>query len=188
MFQYARLLHAEIKKTGCKNAVLPHLGQAGTFPKCRTGLVQPPRRTLRSSDVRDERASAKKTDFETWRKQHQTGLAGGLNGAYFDIAKELHAKVAPVGVAWKKALAADKNLVLHQDDKSHPNPAGSYLAACVFYATLLGKSPAGLPAEIKKDGKVLLQVPAGPVKTPASDCMGNGAGSTVHYQVPPPSG
>ena len=100
----------------------------------------------------------KATDFEAWCKQHKAGLVGGLNGAYFDIANELKATVAPVGMAWKKALAADPSLVLHQPDKSHPNPTGSYLAACVFYATLFDKSPVGLPGELKKGNRVLVRV------------------------------
>jgi hypothetical protein len=102
--------------------------------------------------------AAKSIDFETWCGQHKSGLAGGLDGAYFDIARELKATVAPVGMAWKKALAADPELVLYQPDQSHPAPQGSYLAACVFYATLLDKSPVGLPGELMKGGKVLVRV------------------------------
>jgi hypothetical protein len=97
-------------------------------------------------------------DLEPWCAQHQSGLTGGLDGAYFDLAKELGAQVAPVGMAWKQALAADPRLALHEPDKSHPNPTGSYLAACVFYATLLDKSPVGLPGELKKGTRVLVQV------------------------------
>jgi hypothetical protein len=61
-------------------------------------------------------------------------------------------------MAWKKALAADPHLVLHQSDQSHPHPTGSYLAACVFYATLFDKSPVGLPGELKKWPWVLARV------------------------------
>lgn len=35
---------------------------------------------------------------------------------------------------------------LYSDDGSHPSALGSYLAACVFYATLTGASPEGLSA------------------------------------------
>ena len=38
-------------------------------------------------------------DSKTWRERQKSGLVGGLNGAYFDIAKELRARVAPVGIA-----------------------------------------------------------------------------------------
>jgi len=98
--------------------------------------------------------------FLTWARQHIPEMQQGLNDGYFKIAKELDAKVAPVGVAWKNALAADGKLVLHRADKSHPNSAGSYLAACVFYATLLESSPVGLPAELEKGGKLLVKLDA----------------------------
>jgi hypothetical protein len=70
------------------------------------------------------------TDFDGWCKQRSRGLVGGLNGAYFDLAGELGAKVAPVGLAWKKALEMQPSPILHQSDKIHPTPDGSYLAAC----------------------------------------------------------
>lgn len=37
---------------------------------------------------------------------------------------------------------------MHISDGSHANAAGSYLAACVIYATITGKSPLGAPREI----------------------------------------
>jgi hypothetical protein len=83
----------------------------------------------------------------------------GLNGAYFDIAHEIGVKVAPVGIAWKKALEADPSFVLHRPDKSHPNPKRTYLAACVFYATLLNANPVGLPSVLERGDKVLVSVP-----------------------------
>jgi hypothetical protein len=61
--------------------------------------------------------------------------------------------------------AKDPTLVLYQADDSHPAPGGSYLAACVFYATLLDKSPLGLPAQIMKDGKPLVHVAADEART-----------------------
>jgi len=94
--------------------------------------------------------------FLTWARQNKPEMQKGLNDAYFTIAKELGARVAPVGIAWQRALAADPKLVLHQADQSHPNPKGSYLAACVFDGTLLGKSPEGLPAAVTRGGKTLV--------------------------------
>jgi hypothetical protein len=38
----------------------------------------------------------------------------------------------------------NSNPGLWQDDGSHPTTKGTYLAACVFYASIFGKSPAGL--------------------------------------------
>jgi hypothetical protein len=96
--------------------------------------------------------------YLTWARQKQPEMQPKLSKAYLDIAKELDAGVAPVGIAWQHALADDSNLVLHADDGSHPSAAGTYLAACVFYATLLDKSPVGLPSEIKKGRQTLLKI------------------------------
>jgi len=94
--------------------------------------------------------------FLTWARQDQPEMQRDLDAAYFGIAAPLGAKVAPVGLAWQQALRADPKRVLHADDGSHPNPAGSYLAACVFYATLLDASPVGLPGQLSRDGKPLV--------------------------------
>jgi len=107
-----------------------------------------------------DKQGAKTVFFLTWARRHIPLMQEGLNSAYFAIAEQLDAEVAPVGMAWKNALAADAQLVLHRDDRSHPNPAGSYLAACVFYATLLQKSPVGLPAELGGGGKTLVKLDA----------------------------
>lgn len=69
------------------------------------------------------------------------------------------AEVAPVGLAWYKAKQKDKRLELHTPDQSHPNVKGTYLAACVIYATLTGRNPVGLPEKLKsKEGRVLCQL------------------------------
>lgn len=38
--------------------------------------------------------------------------------------------------------------MLFLDDGSHPSPAGTYLAACTFYAAIFNANPAGLPSKI----------------------------------------
>ncbi|HSQ63573.1 MAG TPA: hypothetical protein VLM85_10185, partial [Polyangiaceae bacterium] len=65
--------------------------------------------------------------------------------AYISAAAEVGATLVPVGAAWSSALAERPRLDLYQADGYHPRPAGTYLGACVFYATLTGKSPEGLP-------------------------------------------
>jgi hypothetical protein len=41
--------------------------------------------------------------------------------------------VVAVGDAWGSALKSDISLSLYQGDGSHPSPAGTYLAALMFY-------------------------------------------------------
>jgi hypothetical protein len=56
-------------------------------------------------------------------------------------AQTLPAVVAPVGVAVEAAYRARPSVDL-DDGTDHPNRAGSFLIACVFYAVLTGRDPA----------------------------------------------
>lgn len=80
----------------------------------------------------------------TWARQDAPQTQAALTHAYASIAAELKALLAPVGVAWQRALEARPRLALHHADKSHPGPDGSYLAALTLYATLFSRSPEGL--------------------------------------------
>ncbi len=64
-----------------------------------------------------------------------------LQQIHLKIARELGALTAPVGPAFARALAERPDLQLYRKDRVHHTRAGAYLAACVFYASLLGKSP-----------------------------------------------
>jgi hypothetical protein len=70
-----------------------------------------------------------------------TAMQRRLVEGYSELGAELSAPVAPVGLAWKEALQREPGLDLWDGDGEHPNTAGSYLAACVFYAMLSGKDP-----------------------------------------------
>jgi len=157
MHEYARLLDAEVKKQGAKTIFYLTWARQHV-PDMQEG-ADPTKSPEYAKVMYGISGVSKTTDFETWCQQQNAGLNGGLNGAYLDIAKELGAGVAPVGIAWKAALAADPPFVLHSQDKSHPNPTGTYLAACVFYATLLDASPVGLPGKIQQGDKVLADIP-----------------------------
>lgn len=64
--------------------------------------------------------------------------------AYNTLANIFDTEVSPVGVAWKKVRDDKDSVDLYSSDGSHPSYAGSYLAACVFYATIFDESPVGL--------------------------------------------
>jgi hypothetical protein len=49
-----------------------------------------------------------------------------------------------VGLAFEEAYRQRPDIKLHKEhDGLHPNLLGTYLAACVVYASLYGKSPVG---------------------------------------------
>ena len=90
---------------------------------------------------------AKMVLFMTWARKREPEHQRLLTDSYNRIGYELGATVVPAGVAWEKLLAKHDRPVLHDKDGSHPTFAGSYLAACTFYATLFG----GDPTEVETD-------------------------------------
>lgn len=86
--------------------------------------------------------------YMTWAKERFPEQADVLSDAYNAIGRELSVDVAKVGEAWALVRQRRPEFALHVADGSHPNPAGSYLAACVFYALFTGRSPVGAPPEL----------------------------------------
>jgi hypothetical protein len=97
------------------------------------------------------KAGAKTLLYETWAAKASPEEQPKLSEAYETLGRELGATVVPVGEAWRKAIAA--GFELHGNDGRHPNRRGSYLAACLFVATLTGQSPVGLPSKGIAEGK-----------------------------------
>ncbi len=71
------------------------------------------------------------------------GMGQRLRESYLEMGANHFAQVAPVGVAWKNARMADSTINLWSADNSHPSVAGTYLTACVFYASIFHESPVG---------------------------------------------
>ncbi len=68
------------------------------------------------------------------------GMQQGLRTNYIALAEWNDAYTAPVGAAWKVVRDTQPGINLYDADGSHPSPAGTYLAACVFYCTLFQES------------------------------------------------
>ena len=70
------------------------------------------------------------------------------------VANEVGAVFVPVGPAWQTVRERRPELHLHNvHDRHHPELAGSYLSACVFYAVLTGRSPVGHPCTATQAGQ-----------------------------------
>lgn len=90
-------------------------------------------------------AGARPVLYMTWARAHRPEEQEPLTRAYCDLATELGAELAPVGVAWQRSLTERPDLPLHGGDGSHPNSRGVYLSALVLYGVITGQSPEGLP-------------------------------------------
>jgi hypothetical protein len=80
--------------------------------------------------------------------------------AHRAIATELGTVVAPVGLAWQRAMKERPGLDLYAADREHPSIYGTYLAVNVVYAMISGKSPVGLtyfPSGVAEEEAAFLQ-------------------------------
>lgn len=100
------------------------------------------------------------------------GMQQRLRESYLEMGLDNEATVAPAGMAWKKSIQDNPDFELYSGDESHPNAAGSYLAACVFYCTIFQESCVGstyLPNGISQDDANTLQDIASSVVLDSTD-------------------
>jgi hypothetical protein len=91
------------------------------------------------------------------------GMQQRLRESYMEMSLDNNATTSPVGVAWKNVRDSFPTIELYTGDESHPSIYGSYLAACVFYATLYQKSPIGstyIPSSISASDALNIQTTA----------------------------
>lgn len=97
----------------------------------------------RKFDAEITKADARTVFLMTWSVRDRPNEQAILTHAYSEIAKELGAIVAPVGLVWDE-LRTNPALDLYADDGGHPSPQGSYVSAVTLYATLMADDPSGL--------------------------------------------
>lgn len=95
--------------------------------------------------------------YQTWaykngsEKLSSTGMTyeemnARLKAAYDSAAEKTGAVVAPVGEAFARILNSNHiTHVINHNDNYHPSASGSYLAACIIFKVITGKSTTGLP-------------------------------------------
>lgn len=81
-----------------------------------------------------------------------------VDAAFTRLIETYSLRAAPVSKAWTQIRNEHPEIELYNPDESHASPAGSYLAACVFFATFTGESPVGLPARLVGRGDVLVDL------------------------------
>ncbi len=92
-------------------------------------------------------------------------MQDATTNAYIGIGETQSMTIAPVGVAWSLVLIDHPEIFLFMNGGSHPTLHGTYLAACVFYATVFGESPVGLEydGDLGPDVSGILQTAAADV-------------------------
>ena len=89
-----------------------------------------------------------------------------LRDSYRQAAWGTGGIMAPIGDAWQQELASSSAQELFAADGSHPSTRGTYLAACVLFQVLTGRSPIGagaVPADVSASDAAALQAVAASV-------------------------
>ena len=81
--------------------------------------------------------------FMSWAYADKPEMTAQLAEAYTIAGNANNALVIPAGLAFARSVAKQPELNLYVADKRHPSLAGTYLAACVVFSALTGKSPVG---------------------------------------------
>ncbi|HNF29833.1 MAG TPA: PKD domain-containing protein [Chitinophagaceae bacterium] len=69
------------------------------------------------------------------------GMDSLLNLRYQKMADSFNAIVSPVGAVWNYIIKNYTDIELYSSDQSHPSLAGTFAAACSFYAVIFKKDP-----------------------------------------------
>ncbi len=99
----------------------------------------------RRFDQEIKAAGAKTCLFMAWPYERLNWVTlEEIDQAHQTASRELGASAAPVGVAFARSLKARPTLPMLGSDKEHESNPGTYLAACVIYATIFQENPQGL--------------------------------------------
>lgn len=74
-------------------------------------------------------------------KKDREELQQVMASNYMEIAGELDSLVIPAGIGFMRCVELYPEIELWDNDRRHPSPEGSYLAACTTYALLYQESP-----------------------------------------------
>lgn len=133
------------------------LQEQSTRPVMAPGLMYAAARELAGAVAS---VGARTALYLTWARRDAPEQQLALNAAYCECARAVGASIVPVGPCWQQVLAGHPAFALYHEDGSHPAPLGTYLAACVFYAALTGRSPEGMAVRMVRagDGEVYAPV------------------------------
>jgi hypothetical protein len=135
--------------------VLQEQSQAPSFPLSQVEAQVFPFAALLDDQIHAANPCAETVFFMTWGRKNgdasncatwppvctYAGMDSLLNLRYRMMAEANDAILSPVGAVWRYIRTHYPTLELYQSDESHPSAAGSYAAACSFYAALFRKDP-----------------------------------------------
>jgi hypothetical protein len=128
-----------------------------SLPESRTLLIDYARRF--AGEIRA--AGGTPALYSVWPSIARYGDFDRASESYRLAADDVDGLLLPAGEAWRAAWREDPDLSLYGPDGLHPSVEGTYAAALVIYAKILGRSPVGAPSDFSiRDGGVVHINPA----------------------------
>jgi len=138
--------------------VLQEQSQAPSFPLSQVEAQVFPFAALLDDQIQAASPCAETVFFMTWGRKNgdasncaswppvctYSGMDSLLNLRYRMMAEDNDAILSPVGAVWHYIRTHYPALELYQSDESHPSVAGTYAAACSFYAAFFRKDPTAI--------------------------------------------
>ena len=148
---------AKIAQGNWDFVVLQEQSQKPSFPPSQVATEVYPYAQVLVDSIKSANACTEPIFYMTWGRKNgdagncaaypplctYDGMQGRLRESYIEMAVDNDGSVSPVGAAWKYVRDNYPTLELYSADESHPSINGSYLAACVHYASVFRESPVG---------------------------------------------
>lgn len=150
---------AKIRAEDWDFVVIQAQSQEPSWPPSQVATEVLPYAIILNDSIKSNNACTETVFYMTWGRKYGDqqncptwppvctfiGMQERLMTGYVAMAEQNNATLAPVGLAWKLAMDNDPDSLINlfSQDNSHPSVSGTYLTACVVYATLFQKSPLG---------------------------------------------
>lgn len=135
--------------------ILQEQSQLPAFPDDQVEMSVYPNATLLDSLIHVSNPCAKTLFYVTWGRKNgdasncasfppictYLGMDSMLQLRYTNMAEMNQAALSPVAMVWRKIRNDYPTIELYSGDESHPSAAGSFAAACTFYAMMFEKNP-----------------------------------------------
>ena len=79
----------------------------------------------------------------TWAYKDKPEMTSQLAKEYTVAGNKNNVLVIPVGLAYANSTRIHPEIDLYTSDRRHPSKAGTYLSACVMFASVFQTSPVG---------------------------------------------
>jgi PKD repeat protein len=142
---------SKIQEKKWNYVVLQAQSQEPSFPYSQVTTATLPFAKILSDSIYANNYCSQPLYYMTWGRQNGDPQWDSINtfykmndrlrAGYSRFMEASEASVAPVGIAWKYVRDTYPAINLYSSDGSHPSLEGSYLAACVFYASIYRESP-----------------------------------------------